>query len=135
MLTALYNASLAGIADGSAKTRGIAVGNAAATAMIAARTADGRFGTPGFLTGTTPGAWRPVLPAFGNDPNAWVKDVKPFLIKGASQFRSAGPHELKSRKYAREFEEVKSVGSATSTTRTADQTNAALYWAENPPRT
>ena len=73
--------------------------------------------------------------AFGNDPNAWVKDVKPFLIKGASQFRSAGPYELKSRKYAREFEEVKSVGSATSTTRTADQTNAALYWAENPPRT
>jgi hypothetical protein len=134
-LLALYNSTLAGIADGAAKTRGIAVGDAAAAAMIAARTADGRFGTPGFLTGTTPGAWRPVLPAFGNDPNAWVKDVKPFLIRSASQFRSSGPYELTSRKYAREFEEVKSVGSATSTTRTADQTYAALYWAENPPRT
>jgi hypothetical protein len=137
VLTALYNASLAGITDGAAKTRGIAVGNAAAAAMIAARTADGRFGTPGFLTGTTPGAWRPVLPAFGNDPNAWVKDVKPFLIKGASQFRSDGPYDLTSRKYAREFNEVKTVGSASApiTDRSLDQTNAALYWAENPPRT
>ena len=137
VLTALYNASLAGITDGAAKTRGIAVGNAAAAAMIAARTADGRFGTPGFLTGTTPGAWRPVLPAFGNDPNAWVKGVKPFLIKGASQFRSSGPYELTSRNYAREFDEVKTVGSASApiTARSLDQTNAALYWAENPPRT
>jgi hypothetical protein len=136
-LLALYNATLAGIPDGSAETRGIAVGDAAAAAMIAARTADGRFGTPGFLTGTTPGAWRPVLPAFGNDPNAWVKDVKPFLIRGASQFRSDGPYHLTSRKYAREFNEVKTVGSASApiTDRSLDQTNAALYWAENPPRT
>ena len=134
-LQALYNASLAGIPDGTAKTRGIAVGDAAAAAMIAARTADGRFGTPGFLTGTTPGAWRPVLPAFGNDPNAWTKDVKPFLLERASEFRSSGPYDLDSRKYARDFAEVKAMGSASSTTRTADQTQAALYWAENPPRT
>ena len=100
VLTALYNASLAGIADGSAKTRGIAVGNAAAAAMIAARTADGRRHT-GFPDRHDPGRLAARAPAFGNDPNAWVKDVKPFLIKGASQFRSAGPHELKSRKYAR----------------------------------
>ena len=136
-LTALYNASLAGIADGESKTRGIAVGNAAAAAMIAARTADGRFGMPGFLTGTAPGVWRPVLPAFGNDPNGWVRNVKPFLIREASQFRSSGPYDLTSRKYAREFDEVKRVGSASAplTDRTADQTDAALYWAENPPRT
>jgi hypothetical protein len=75
------------------------------------------------------------LPAFGSDPNAWVKDVKPFLIQSASQFRSRGPYDLKSPKYAREFNEVKSLGSATSTTRSADETNAVLYWAENPPRT
>jgi hypothetical protein len=85
----------------------------------------------------TPGAWRPVLPAFASDPNAWVKDVKPFLIKSASQFRSDGPYDLKSRKYARDFNEVKAVGSASAppTVRTPDQTQAALYWMENPPRT
>ena len=137
MLTALYNASLAGITDGAAKTRGIAVGNAAAAAMIAARTADGRFGTPGFLHRHNAGCLAAVLPTFGNDPNAWVKDVKPFLIKGASQFRSDGPYDLTSPKYAREFNEVKTVGSASAplTDRSPVQTNAALYWAENLPRT
>jgi hypothetical protein len=134
-LDAQYAASLATIPDGVAKTRGIAVGEAAAAAMIAARTADGRFGPFRFAVGTDPGVWRPVLPAFVNDPNAWLKDVKPFLIQSSSQFRSKGPLALTSRQYAREFAEVKSLGSATSTTRTADQTLAARYWAENPPAT
>jgi hypothetical protein len=135
VLDAQYAASLAAIPDGSAKTRGIAVGEAAAAAMIAARTDDGRFGAYRFPVGSGPGAWRPVLPAFVNDPNAWLKDVRPFLIKSGTQFQSDGPLSLTSRKYAREFDEVKSLGSATSTTRTADQTLAARYWAENPPQT
>jgi hypothetical protein len=134
-LDSLYAASLAGIPDDTSKTRGIAVGEAAASAMLAARTADGRFGSFRFAVGADPGVWRPVLPAFVNDPNAWIKDVKPFLIRSASQFRSDGPLELTSRKYAREFEEVKSVGSATSTTRTDDQTLAAKYWNEHPAGT
>jgi hypothetical protein len=135
ILDAQYAASLAGIADGSSKTRGIAVGEAAAAAMIAFRTDDGRFGAFRFDVGSTAGVWRPVLPAFVNDPNAWLKDVKPFLIESSSQFRSKGPLRLTGRKYAREFAEVKLVGSLTSTTRTADQTLAARYWAENPPAT
>jgi PAP2 superfamily len=134
-LDALYASSLSGVPDGSAKTRGIAVGETAAAAMIAARTDDGRFGAFRFAVGFAPGVWRPVLPAFVNDPNAWLKDVKPFLIRRSSQFRSHGPLRLTSRSYAREFAEVKSFGSATSTTRTADQTHAARYWAENPPAT
>jgi hypothetical protein len=128
-------ASLAPIGDGPAKRRGIAVGNAAAAAMIAARTDDGRYGPFRFTPGTEPGAWRPTLPMFVNDPNAWVKDVTPFLIKSGSQFGSRGPAPLSSRQYAREFAEVKSLGSSTSTTRTDDQTLAARYWAENPPAT
>ena len=43
--------------------------------MIAARTDDGRFGPFRFPVGTGPGVWKPVLPAFVNDPNAWLKDV------------------------------------------------------------
>jgi hypothetical protein len=135
IFAAQYAASLAGIPDGSAKTRGIAVGEAAAAAMIAARTDDGRFGPFRFVVGTVPGAWRPVLPAFVNDPAAWLKDVKPFLIRKSSQFRSKGPYRLTSRKYANEFAEVKRIGSLTSTERTSDQTHAARYWAENPTLT
>jgi PAP2 superfamily len=134
-LDARYAASLAGIADGPAKTQGIAAGEAAAAAMIAARTNDGRFGSYRFPVGSELGEWRPVLPSFVNDPNAWLKDVKPFLVESGTQFMSNGPQALDSNKYAREFNEVKSVGSLTSTERTADQTHAARYWAENPPGT
>jgi hypothetical protein len=136
VLDAQYAASLAGIPDGLPKTRGIAVGEAAAAAMIAARTADGRYGPPGFpLDPPGPGVWEPTPPGFVNDPNAWLRNVKPFLLESSSQFRSAGPYPLTSNRYARDLNEVKAVGSLTSTVRTADQTHAARYWAENPPGT
>jgi hypothetical protein len=136
-LEPLYLATLAGIPDGPAKEGGIDAGEAAATAMIEARENDGRFGTPGFPVPAMPlpGQWRPVLPAFVNDPAAWIKDVTPFLIQSSSQFRSRRPYALSSRKYAKEFAQVKELGSASSATRSDDQTHAALYWAENPPRT
>ena len=134
-LDALYAASLAGVPDGAPKTNGIAVGEQAAAAMIAARTNDGRFGPFRFAVGFEPGVWRPVLPAFVNDPAAWLKDVRPFLIEDPAQFRSKGPLELTSHRYAREFDEVKSLGSLSGSGRTPDQTHAARYWAENPPAT
>jgi hypothetical protein len=137
LVDAQYAASLAGIPDGVPKTRGIAVGEAAGAAMIAARTADGRFGAPGFHLGTPgPGVWEPVLPAFVNDPAAWLRNVTPFLIESSSQFRSAGPDPLTSRRYARDYNEVKEYGRAgDASARSADQTTAARYWAENPPGT
>jgi hypothetical protein len=128
----LYMDSLAGISPGKAKDGGIAVGEAAAGAMLDARENDGRFGAFRFTVGTEAGEWRPVLPAFVNDPNAWVKDVTPFMIRRASDFRSDGPNRLTSRKYAKEFEEVKSLGSIGSTERDADQTDMARFWAEGP---
>ena len=103
--------------------------------MIVARTNDGRFGAPGFPTGLLPGQWRPVLPAFVNDPAGWMRNVKPFLLQSQSQFRSAGPFPLTSAAYATEFNQVKSIGSLNSATRTMFQTNSSLYWAENGART
>lgn len=132
-LLATYQASLDAIEDGPAEDGGIATGEAAAAAMVAARTGDGRFGTPGFPVGSAPGEWRPVPPAFINDPAAWVADVTPFLIDTASQFRSDGPNPLTSAEYAEEFAEVKALGSATSTLRTAEQTEAARFWGVGPP--
>jgi hypothetical protein len=136
-LLVLYDAALAAVPDGPAKAGGIAAGLAAANAMIAARTGDGRFGAGGFPLPAVlePGDWRPVLPAFVNDPNAWIRNVKPFLIESSSQFRTKGPWDLTSPQYAREFNEVKSVGSLASTTRTQKQTDSVLYWAVHPPAT
>jgi hypothetical protein len=136
-LTAMYNAAIdpSVIPDGLAKTRGIAIGLAAANAMIAARTGDGRFGACCFTVPAVlePGDWRPL--ASGNDPNGWIRNVTPFLINSASQFRTKGPWPLTSPQYAREFNEVKSVGAKTNSTRTQHQTDAALYWAVHPGRT
>lgn len=136
-LEGLYTASLAAIPDGAAENGGIAAGVAAANAMIAERTGDGRFGAPGFPVPAIPGPgdWRPTPPAFVNDPAGWVRNVKPFLIESSSQFRTKGPWALTSPQYAREFNEVKSVGALDSTTRTQHQTDASTYWAAHPPAT
>ena len=95
-LEALYASSLAAIPDGPMKAGGIHAGETAAAAMIAERTNDGRFGSPGLPTGTMPGQWRPALPMFVNDPSGWIRNVTPFLIDDASQFRSHGPFPLAS---------------------------------------
>ena len=137
-LAPLYEASLAAIPAGPAKDGGVTVGEAAAAAMLAVRAGDGRGGAyrfPAPATAQDPwpiGQWRPVLPSFGNDASAWIKDVRPFLIRDPLHYGTRGPDALSSRRYAREFEEVKTVGSLTSTTRTADQTDQARFWAEGP---
>jgi hypothetical protein len=127
-----YQASLGAIANGPAKTGGVAVGDAAATAMLAARTGDGRNGPFTFVLGTTPGVWRASPPLFLLDPTPWVGNVKPFLVPSAEMLRTDGPNRLTSRAYARELNEVKSLGSLTSTTRTPDQTMAAIFWQSQP---
>ena len=131
-LDAHYATSLAGIPAGRPKAGGTTVGEAAAAAMLASRATDGRFGPFRFPVGSQPGEWRPVPPALGNDPFAWVAQVKPFLTGSPSQFRSAGPNPITSAKYAKEFAEVKALGSLTGSTRTADQTDMARFWAEHP---
>ncbi|MFC0552302.1 vanadium-dependent haloperoxidase [Planotetraspora thailandica] len=122
-----YDESLAEIPDGPAKRRGITVGDQAASAMIAARKNDGAFGSQTWPVGTQPGQWRPTPPTMAND-GAWVGYLKPFLIPSASMFRTSGPPALTSSQYARDFNEVKTIGSVTSTVRTVDQTQAAIWW-------
>src|SRR5687768_14630409 len=75
VLDAAYAAVLAAIPDGPAKAGGVATGEAAAAAMIAARAEDGRFGPFRFTVGTLPGEWRPFPEGSTNDPGAWLKDV------------------------------------------------------------
>ena len=128
VIEAAYQATLLPIPDGRAKAGGIATGVAAATKLLAARAGDGRFGPFRFAESTLPGGWRLVPPATVTDPAAWLKDVTPFVLRDADLFRGRPPHRLGSRAYAADFKEVKAIGSATSPTRTADQTAAAEYW-------
>jgi hypothetical protein len=126
----VYVARLDDVPAGS-RAAGVAVGEAAAAAMIAARTNDGRGGGPGTLVGTLPGVWRPTIPFFQQDPAPWVGEVRPFLLPDAEMVRSDGPNALTSAAYAEDFNEVKLMGSRDSTARTEDETKAAIWWQGN----
>jgi hypothetical protein len=132
-LQPLYAASLAGVPDGPAKTAGVEVGEASAATMLATRANDGRGGPFTFVFGTAPGVWRPTPPSFGLDPAAWVGNVRPFLVPNAQSLRTDGPNALTSQAYADDLNEVKRLGSLTSTHRTADQTQAAIFWQDSGP--
>jgi hypothetical protein len=127
-----YDAFMADIPDGTAKTAGIAVGADAAAAMLALRAGDGRYpGTPvQFPEGTDAGEWRQT--GSGNDPAAWVANVDTFVIKSSSQFRSDGPLPLTSAEYAAEYAEVYALGEKDESTRTAAQTAMAMFFIANP---
>jgi hypothetical protein len=128
LIEPLYEKALKAIPDGDAKTGGIATGEAAAWAIIAARTGDGRFGTPGFpLMPPGPGVWEPITPG-ANDFGAWLRDVEPFALRHPERFFSRGPNPLTSPRYADEFNEVKAIGKSDSATRSLEQTAAAEYW-------
>ena len=128
-----YTQSLAPVADGPAKTAGIAIGEAAASAMLAERADDGRFGPFTFAEGFDPGEWRLAPPQgptgiVARDPAPWVGFVDPFLVPSVEMLRTDGPNPLTSAAYAEDYNEVKELGSLTSTTRTADETAAAVFW-------
>jgi hypothetical protein len=130
-LDAEYASSLAEIPAGQAKVKGIEVGAQAAAAMLANRAGDGRFGAPGFPVPASPGhgEWRPN-PV--NDPNAWVRNVRPFTLPSSDYFQTSGPSALTSARYTAEFNEVKALGRTTGSTRTAAQTALAYWSAANP---
>ncbi|MBV9727040.1 MAG: vanadium-dependent haloperoxidase [Gammaproteobacteria bacterium] len=134
-LDAAYAVSLARIPDGKAKQDGIEVGEAAATAVIALRAADGsappEFYTP---TSSSPGAWQPTpsCPAAGGILLQW-RDVRPFAIESADQFRAAPPPALSSERYLRGYNEVMRVGSIDSAYRPQDRADVARFYAKTPP--
>lgn len=133
-----YASALAAITDSEAKTQGIAVGQAAAAAILALRANDGSntpLVDPTYPQGTLPGEWRftPGVPFFFGP--GWAQ-VTPFVLKENSQFRPAPPHKVTGKKYAKDFLEVKSLGGDGTTTpsaRTPEQTQIARFWVESSP--
>jgi hypothetical protein len=130
-LAETYAKSLAAIPEGAARKKGIAVGEFIAKTILALRANDGSDATATYNQAPEPGIWRPTPPAFA--PAAWVTwgKVTPFTLRRGSQFRADPPPSIYSRRYARDLEEVKSLGAIDSTTRTPDQTEIALFWVEN----
>ncbi len=130
---ALYDASLAAslnlVTDGSAKTHGIKTGAAYAAAILANRSADNSTAVVTYTTTGLPGDWRPTPPKNAAAATPQWGGVTPFLLSSGDQFRPGLPPALGSAEYAAAYNEVKDIGSATSVTRTADQTFSAKFWA------
>ena len=132
-LEAKYEASLAALPDDVTKVNGILVGQQAASAILNARALDGRDATVNYVPGSGPGVWVPTPPAFLAAQAPETPFVQPFALNAASQFRPDAPFALTSEDWARDYNELKALGSAVSSSRTADQTDIARFWSDNPP--
>ncbi|HEY2877797.1 vanadium-dependent haloperoxidase [Nocardioides sp.] len=128
---AAYADALASIPDGAAKDDGVAYGERAANHLLTQRAGDGWLGTTIFDLPPAPGTWRPTPPLLMPYLAPWLGTMTPFVLRNAGQFRPSGPPRLTSATYTRDFREVADLGSATSTTRTAEQTEIALFFAGN----
>jgi PAP2 superfamily protein len=127
--------SLAAIpgAEGSSESirRGVAWGERVALDILAWRSGDGFIAVvPPFCCGATPGVWRAVPPTAANANAVFpqVAVMTPFVMTSHSQFRPGPPPALASAEYAADVNEVKAVGRATGSTRTAEQTELARLW-------
>lgn len=112
---------------------GIAFGSAAAAAILALRANDHsaqaqfEYNAPG---AGEPGVWvrlnnaPALLPGWGN--------VTPFVLRSASQFRPDAPPDRTSEQYAKDYNEIKTIGVATGSSRTAEQSQIALFWRASP---
>ena len=143
-LDAAYAASLAAIPNGSAKSGGIATGQAAAAQMIAARLGDGSSPAQFYLPASTePGVWQltPSCPAAGGVGFQW-QNMTPFGVPSTpgshawiAQFAPGPPPALTSKRYAKDYNELKRVGSVTSdlTERPQDRADVARLYATSSP--
>jgi hypothetical protein len=136
-----YVAALDQIPEGPAKYDGIAIGSLAAMAILALRKTDHATEFASYVTGSQAGDWQPTPDPVPFDPPVaadllpaalpgWGK-VTPFVLRRSTAFEPGGPPSLSSVRYARDYNEVKSIGAQFSVTRTAEQSTIARFWYEN----
>ncbi|MFL5520239.1 MAG: vanadium-dependent haloperoxidase, partial [Gemmatimonadales bacterium] len=137
-----YATYMAALPNGVEKSRGVALGRAAAAAMLAKRANDGSnapLAGPYVSTGE-PGKFRPLIPPTntglaGITPLQFWGNVQPFVLTSSSQFRAPPPYgaptvqaAVQTPQYLADYAEVKAVGGAVSSVRTADQSDIAFFW-------
>jgi hypothetical protein len=130
-LRADYRASLADIPRGDAMASGKRVGEIAANQIIRLRRNDGRNATVPLVVDLVPGVWRPTPDAFAPMAVSWLGFVEPLLLDSPTQIPLPGPDALDTDAYARDFAEVDAYGVKDGSSRSAEQTETALFWNAN----
>ena len=124
-----YQALLGPIPDGPAKAAGVAVGEQAATAIVTSCADDGMVAPDVYRPHTAAGVYVPtVVPATPH----WGKR-RPWVMTRGDQFRPGAPPSLTSEAWARDYNEIKAIGSKNSTQRTPEQTAVAKFWEATAP--
>ena len=130
-LDATLAASLSGIAETEAKSKGIELGKKAAAGIIALRANDSSDKTENYRPYATPGIYVPTtLPIESTSPA-----LTPWVMGTGSQFRPGPPPALGSETWTRDLNEIREIGSRNSSKRTAEQTNIGRFWFQTGPRT
>ena len=133
MIDAAYTTSIAAVSASysyDAVVGGILIGEEAASRVLAARASDNR-GDPeldGYTPGSGPGVWSPTPPAFGDPQTPFLRFVTPFGYDDPARFRPHAPPALDSRTYTNDYKESQDVGREGETSRTAEQSETALFW-------
>lgn len=135
-MTALHQMSLNSIPDGDAKSRGIALGHAVTEAILAHRVSDAPFLNLNYAPlptqGTSPGEYR-YLPPF-QYALAGFHFLTPFFLASQDQFLPEAPYSINSPEYTADYDEVKAFGPLTGSSRTDDQSEIGVFFAENSSR-
>ena len=134
---ALYNQQTNGIANGAAKDDGINWGSDVAIQILSWRTGDGaaNAASTAYNPNGGQGDWaptpdatglvfsaNPLLPGWGN--------VNPFAMTSGTQFRPTSAPDMTSTTYTNDYLQVHDYGAKFGSLRSADETAAAYYWAE-----
>jgi len=130
-LDATLTASLAGIADNEAKSKGIELGKQAAAGIIALRANDGSNTPEDYRPATTAGVYVPTTIPIESTSSK----IRPFAMTSASQFRAAPPPALTSETWTRDLNEIREIGGSASSKRSDEQTTTARFWFFTGPRT
>lgn len=130
VLDATLAASLASVPEGTAKQRGILLGEAIARRMIEAREGDGSSAPSAYAPSGQIGRWGRTGPGFFPPELPMWGEVKPFVLADVADIRVAAPPKLDSAEYAAAVDQVLRLGRVDSTTRTSEQTEIANFWAD-----
>jgi hypothetical protein len=131
-----YQAYIAAIPDGQAKSDGIAIGEATAAAVLAARANDNFFNTTAYANPSAqPGVWQSV-PTTTPYATAGANDyamafTMPLTASSPDARRIKPPPRLVSGKYRRDFDETKALGTPSSMGRTPVMTDVVQFWTES----
>jgi hypothetical protein len=129
-LDATLKASLAPIADGEAKTKGIDLGKKAAAAVLALRANDGAGAPESYRPHTSAGAYVPTIVPVSSTYGA----VTPWAMEKGSQFRPAPPPKLDSEVWTRDLNEIRERGGRVGAKRTAEETDIGRFWFVTGPQ-